>query len=293
MKRLLFILHIFICLGNFVFSQQDIIILKGTVPLIDGIISNGEWNDAEYKIINVNPLWDVQVFYKHSDSNLYFAFSNLVVNGFGQRYPDILLDINNDKNIAWQNDDWWFHASYNDCEAQGSYNNWSSCIPDHPGWSANNFPLNEPGIVEIEISYSKIGLQSQFNDTIGISFIVSDTYNDYHYYPAAASIDKPSTWVNGIISQFPSFINKENNFYSDFKIYPNPVKNYLEIKFNELKINYFRYIIYSFEGKIIESKENFTNDGCKINCEKWENGVYFLKIQTDKGESILKKFIKY
>jgi hypothetical protein len=290
MKKFLVILSVFFGFSNYVISQQDIIIPKGTIPLIDGIISTNEWDDAENKIINVNPFWDVQVFYKHSDSNLYFAFSNLKVNGFGERYPDILLDINNDKIIAWQNDDWWFHASYNDCEAQGNYNIWTTCIPDHPGWNANNFPLNLPGIVEIEISYSKIGLQSDLNDTIGISFIVSDTYNDYHFYPLNASIDNPSTWVNGVISQAPSLINKENNFYPNLIIYPNPVSESVNIKFiNHKQINYNLNII-TPDGKCIYKLNNISENEV-VDCKNMAKGLYFFKLYSNNGDEYIKKIV--
>jgi hypothetical protein len=176
MKKIMY-LSIAFLLFSLSGNAQMINIPFGTKSVIDGIFSTGEWDDAAQTNIYVQTDWTVTVFYKHSDTSLYFAFTD-VKGVFGERYPDLLLDVQNDKSSAWKDDDWWLHASYNDCESSGEYNLWTSCQPTHYGWSANNFPLVAPGSIEMEISYQKIGLSSGSNDTIGIALEVSDTHTD-------------------------------------------------------------------------------------------------------------------
>jgi hypothetical protein len=155
MKRFFVIsVILFLCLPG---KAQFINIPQGTTPEIDGDFAANEWDDAAQATIYVQTDWTVTVFYKHSDTCLYLAFTD-VKGVYGERYPDVMLDINNDKSTLWAADDWWLHASYNDCEGNGVYNVWASCQPTHSGWVANNFPLSMPGTIEMGISYSKIGL---------------------------------------------------------------------------------------------------------------------------------------
>ncbi|MBF0376821.1 MAG: hypothetical protein HQK72_05010 [Desulfamplus sp.] len=111
-----------------------------------------------------------------------------------------MLDINNDKATSWQTDDWWLHASAADCEGNGQYNVWSSCQEKLIGWDANNF-LRPQDIVEIQISYEKLGLVSlnkEFLDDkkiMGIAFSVTDKINNSRFWPPEAKLENPSTWA--------------------------------------------------------------------------------------------------
>ncbi|MBF0230028.1 MAG: DUF1566 domain-containing protein [Desulfamplus sp.] len=177
----------------------DIDVKRGSIPVIDGIFSENEWVDAGATVITVEPDWLVTVYYKHDDSNLYIAFGNLIRDGRAF-FPEILLDINNDKQTSWQIDDWWLHASAADCEGNGKYNVWSSCQEKLIGWDANNF-LRPQDIVEIQISYEKLGLVSlnkEFLDDkkiMGIAFSVTDKINKSRFWPPEANLENPSTWA--------------------------------------------------------------------------------------------------
>ena len=81
-----------------------------------------------------------------------------------------------------------------------------------------------------------------------------------------------------------------NNSNSDILIYPNPSNNYLQIK-SSTQINNIQ--VYDIYGKKIT---NFTiSDTDKINknlnVSDLIKGVYFIKIQTDKG-NLISKFVK-
>jgi hypothetical protein len=167
-------------------------ITSGAAPTIDGTIGSGEWDGAASVEIEVRAGWTVTVMSMHGPTDLFFAFTGLV-DGMDERYPEVLLDVNDDSTTSWGADDWWFHASYNDCEGDGRPNDWSTCTPSATGWEANNFPLTT-GVVEMRISYSKIGLVPGAGLTMGIGFDVTDTSAEWAYWPSGADLDDPSTW---------------------------------------------------------------------------------------------------
>ena len=70
------------------------------------------------------------------------------------------------------------------------------------------------------------------------------------------------------------------------KIYPNPVKDVLQIAGGELRIN--RVKIVDVTGNIIYQFNNLSN---KINVSALSQGVYFVKIEMDNG-IVTKKFVK-
>ncbi len=173
-------------------SANTIDVLSGAAPAIDGQMASGEWDGAGTVEIEVDPQWTVTVHYMHGAADLYFAFANLV-HGGQERYPEVLVDVAHDEGASWQSDDWWFHASYNDCEGQGQPNNYATCVPAAAGWEANNFPL-AVGVVEIRISYAKLGLTPSPGKVVGIAFDVTDTTTEWRFWPQVADLDDPSTW---------------------------------------------------------------------------------------------------
>lgn len=279
-------LTITFCLNAF---AQQVDIPSGSAAVIDGILSPGEWDDADYRLIEVKDSWEVKVYYKHTDTCLYFAYTNLI-SGIEQRYPDVMLDITNGKDTSWQPDDWWFHASYNDCQAKGSYNVWTSCKPSNPGWKANNFPLNDPGTVEMEITYALAGIPSGSTDTLGISFEVSDTYNDYHYFPFNADIAKPSTWIDAILLKSTSSVEEEKALR--ISVSPNPSSSRTLISFFNPEKKDYSLTVYDQFGRIILVKQNIKDNQSEINCENWRKGLYFIELGNITGMKGLVKFVK-
>lgn len=183
-------------------SVANLISIKqGIAPIINGVISPGEWDDANTVQINVELGWTVQVYYKRDESNIYVAFENLT-HDTRVRYPEVLLDMNNDKTVSWKSDDLWFHVSYNICEGAGQYDVWASCTRTKSDWAANIFPLtHQPGTVEMKISYAKLGLDSITDKTIGIAFDVNDGNSSrYSLFPSTASIGIPSSWGTAVLA---------------------------------------------------------------------------------------------
>jgi hypothetical protein len=265
-------------------NAQMINIPIGTKPVIDGNFSTGEWDDAAQASIYVQTDWTVTVFYKHSDTSLYFAFTD-VKGVFGERYPDLLLDVQNDKSTAWKDDDWWLHASYNDCESSGEYNLWTSCQPAHYGWSANNFPLVAPGTIEIEVSYQKIGLLPASKDTIGIALEVSDTHTNYHYFPITATIGNPSTWTNAVLSDVSSVQENQEQSIS-ISVYPNPSKAFTIFRFPNPENETYTLTFYNGSGQLMHTIKNVTGNEVKTENSIFAKGMYFFKLQNNNSAAI-------
>lgn len=71
-------------------------------------------------------------------------------------------------------------------------------------------------------------------------------------------------------------------------IYPNPADNYLTIN-SDVQIEYL--VIYNTIGQIILSRKN--TDRLKLNTTTWEEGVYFIRVETDSGSNTQKIIIQH
>ena len=80
-------------------------------------------------------------------------------------------------------------------------------------------------------------------------------------------------------------IGMEEMKNANIKIYPNPVKEMLQIK-NNARIN--RIEILDLLGKVIYQ---FNNSGNQINVSALPQGIYFVKLETEK-ETVIQKFVK-
>ena len=78
-----------------------------------------------------------------------------------------------------------------------------------------------------------------------------------------------------------------NNFNDvQFTIYPNPVKNILNIS-NSANLESFEISIYNIVGKLMKTSNKKNID--LINLKK---GLYLISIENDKGQKVTQKFIK-
>ena len=92
-----------------------------------------------------------------------------------------------------------------------------------------------------------------------------------------ASVTPTATGINAI------------SFENEITIYPNPVKNTLNIKSNEpLK----QIIIYDLTGKSLKTKENYNENNLTINISDLSKGIYFIQTISTTGKTFTTKFIK-
>ncbi len=119
------------------------------------------------------------------------------------------------------------------------------------------------------------------------SFGMTDSlkFNLYSTHTGAYGMNTPAYFcIDNIVYSYPASI--DNNQSNSFSIYPNPVKNILNIT----NIINSEILISNLSGKIIYTKTN-CNESEKINLSNVKSGIYFIKIKN-KNKIFIKKFIK-
>jgi hypothetical protein len=74
-----------------------------------------------------------------------------------------------------------------------------------------------------------------------------------------------------------------------FKVYPNPIQNYIKIEFNETTKG--QLIVRNSLGKK-QMSQDFQNKTLKINTETFPPGVYIVQLIDDKGNTSFSKVFK-
>ena len=83
--------------------------------------------------------------------------------------------------------------------------------------------------------------------------------------------------------------NNINNTESNFIVYPNPANTYINIKTNKLKLT--SCSVLDISGRVIKQLIRKQENGLTIDISELEKGIYFVKVQTEKGVGV-KKFVK-
>lgn len=259
-------------------NAQTIFIPHASTPIIDGTLSSGEWEGADTISISIlGGAQEVKVLFMHDSANLHFAYlGNL--ESVSARYPEVLLDIDNDKSSSWEDDDWWFHVSATDCEYQGQHSNYDSCMAVRPNWTANsNFAAGPPitDTVEIQIPFATIGLDINTVDTIGISLEVTNTFSAWEHWPSSAVLGDPSTWANAVFRQ-ENVTGIDELERGELKVYPNPSDGRFTIEFPHSHSSSRDISIVDIRGREVFN-ESFIGDIPVVIEMQVDPGFYFLR----------------
>lgn len=168
----------------------------GAQVVVDGSLERDEWADATPFVMTPGRGWEVPVGIKHDGESLLFAFAALQpATSPPVAFPEVMLDVNNDKATRLASDDWWFHVSATDCSAIGRLDDYKTCVPEADGWAANNFPAGTLiDIVEIAIEFETLGIDPTQEQDVGLLLRLSDTQGFAAHWPAAADPQDPSSW---------------------------------------------------------------------------------------------------
>jgi hypothetical protein len=153
-------------------------------------------------LFSIEDLIEVTVRVKHDGSNFLAAYSYNYMREADLCFPELCFDTENDKSESWQPDDWWFHVSGTDCEAQGTYSVREDCNVIQSDWQGvpNFAMIPDPPPVdtfEIRIPFSRINIE--MGDTVGIGFDVEYVPMQYGFWPGTMSLDSPATWGTAVI----------------------------------------------------------------------------------------------
>jgi hypothetical protein len=144
----------------------------------------------------------VRIFAKHDAQYLYFDFEGITHAGT-RLFPEILLDPRNSQSPVWQKGQWWLQVSNNLCEGNGAPNVYEKngkfqCARRKPGWDGNNPPDDHTELIEIRISFAKLGVEYAPGTAVGLAFDVTDATGKAgqkaYFWPAGARIDLPKSW---------------------------------------------------------------------------------------------------
>jgi len=139
-------------------------------------------------------------------------------------------------------------------------------------------------------------VQNKQNDTI--MFTYNEVYNNSNGYrigghvvvvwPIAATLTTVDTFETNIHVKQVVGIRKNQSYYNDLIIYPNPSKNYINIKNTNQKIKVKQVRILDVNGRVVYHAK-FTH---RIDMSKLKKGVYFLNLELDNHEILHYKLIK-
>lgn len=119
----------------------------------------------------------------------------------------------------WQKGQWWLHVCNNLCESNGApsvyeKNGKFRCAHRKPGWDGNNPPDDHTELIEIKISFAKLGMEYAPGMKIGLAFDAADASGKAdqkaYFWPAGAKIDSPKTWGVAVVERRCGLTNRVN-----------------------------------------------------------------------------------
>jgi hypothetical protein len=152
--------------------------------------------------INVATGWLVRIRCSHDRRELTCRIDNLAAAGV-ERFPELMVDPQDEGTRRWRKGQWWLHSSYNLCEGNGEFNVYErdgvfQCSQEKPGWNANHFPLKQGEAMVIHITLSKLGLAP--GRRFRLAFDVTDTQSHWSFWPTNAKLASPATWAQAELS---------------------------------------------------------------------------------------------
>jgi len=231
----------------------------------------------------------------HDSLHLYVAYMGNLASA-NVRFPEINVDVNYDRSLAWQADDWWFHVSATDCESQGEAGNYDNCQLVRPNWiGMPNFVNGGPTVdtVEIQIPFSTIQLDIQTVDTIGLAFNVSNTFNAWEYWPAGAEVNSPASWGKAVFESNPSTGLLEHVDLPSLPFFPNPSNGEVFLSLpTDAGEKEFELKVYDLGGQLLQQEKiilvsNSYRYSLKDNLD---TGIYYM-VLTGKEHSFCGKII--
>lgn len=105
-----------------------------------------------------------------------------------------------------------------------------------------------------------------------------------------------ATWIAEIGMNFIATDVADKKAEQNLKVYPNPIKEQVTVKFKVNETDYLNFVIYDVNGKEVKHlMKEFIKEGThefSFSAEPLSTGVYFLKIFSDKQEFANQKIIK-
>lgn len=156
-------------------------------------------------------------------------------------------------------------------------------VVQSPNTHAIHFYLNngEGNFVEVE----DIVFTAHIYGKLTVGDVNNDGYNDL----LITGLGDNNTAVAKLFINNIGVLNVDNKESFKFKIYPNPVQDFLNIE-SLSNDNLKSFEIYGIDGSLIKQNEIYTNSSIDVSSLSTE--IYILSIKTDNGNVNKVKFIK-
>lgn len=268
-------------------AQNNLDIPFSNHPKADGVMKPGEWDGAGSVDIAILPGKKATVRFLHDKSNLFLAFTGNLESA-NLRFPEVLIDLHNEKSASWKGNDWWFHVSAMDCENMGAPNVFNDCEIIQSDWqAAPNFVQGAPmtDTVEIKIPFSKIGTDD--HEALGIAFVVTNTFSAWNMWPPSADVNKPSTWASAELLPEQSTSVNMTQETDAFRIFPNPASDHFTLEAYLQEADEVVLTVRTICGKIQHTAVFQAPEGhfmTRVNARDWPNGLYLLEWRQNKRQ---------
>ncbi len=198
-------------------SGDNIDCKYGTPPTIDGSISQGEWDDANFVQYSISDDAIATVYFKEDGETLYVAFD---IPTPEHDYDDsgILFDTNNDGGDNPKRDDIVIQQRRDGSEkreGRGTGISWLY-IPS-TAWGEETSTSETGWQIEYRIDFSKLYINADEAKTIGIGFHILDDSREYDW-PVNPCFNNPDSWADmsssddwGIIENQPPTASADAN----------------------------------------------------------------------------------
>ncbi len=305
-------LLVFILAGNVLAHSGDTVYVHlGNIPIIDGVLSAGEWDDATSLTFTGYSGITITCYLKHNGADTLYIAQN-VPEMPGGDHGYIWLDLDNDGGSTPQTDDYWLSKYYFEgewfypVETRGTGSNWGGWTESISGWSVKHTGEGwgyDNGQMEFAISYNKLGITAGIAKTIGfmIGFGDNQDETDCYFFPSAGGHKNPNNWADIISTDNwgeGTGVGEENEeivlptkYKTTFLAnYPNPFNPETTIEFAIQSKGNISLIIYNIKGEEIRQFNNMKIhngygsviwDGKNNIGKKVPSGVYLCQLKVD------------
>jgi hypothetical protein len=184
-------------MNEFTCAQNEEILLmpSHSVPEIDGVIQDLEWNDSQTLTMFGPKGRTINVLLKFSDHHLFVAFQGLEDENMTRLHPEVLIHTDTE-DLVWNERCFWFHSSYSNCYGVGTYYYWDDCTKNPGSWMANTYPFNDGNDnIEFQFSFSLLRFDPLKGREIRLALKLSDAQERHIYWPEGATLKEPVTWA--------------------------------------------------------------------------------------------------
>ena len=137
-----------------------------------------------------------------------------------------------------------------------------------------------------------VGWEQTTNDLLNIGLDKNKSGNQFMFYNIGSgwtNSSYPGSWmIRPIVSMDEIILTQEEMKMDNFKLYPNPANQYLNILLSTID-NVI--LIYNLQGELV--KNSFVSTTyCKLNITDLSSGMYVVEVKNNKGRSFQKFIIE-